>query len=103
MEKRDGCDWAGVAIPVQLRQRFKPCCPVFAVFKDCADCSGCFPSRVVVLARKKRDFAAAERNTRNQRAWRGSANRIKTTHDRGFGDEHRRQHEQFILYFKHTA
>lgn len=24
-------------------------------------------------------------------------------HDRGFGDEHRRQHEQFILYFKHTA
>lgn len=41
MDKRCRCDRVEVAIPVQLRQRFKPCCPVFAVLEDCADCSNC--------------------------------------------------------------
>ena len=60
MDKRGGCDRAGVAIPVQLRQRFKPCCPVFAVLENCADCSGCSPLQVVVLARRERILCGAE-------------------------------------------
>jgi len=63
MEKRSGCDRGGVAIPVQLRQRFKPCCPVFAVLKDCADCSGCSPLRGVVVVGGRDDDLLEENYT----------------------------------------
>ena len=83
MEKRGGCDRAGVAIPVQMRQRFKPCCPVFAVLEDCADCSGCSPLRVVVLARKERILCGAEFKYSQRERLGGCAKlHVEALHDR---------------------
>jgi hypothetical protein len=33
MEREGLCDWVGEAVPLQLRQRFKPCCPVLQSVK----------------------------------------------------------------------
>jgi hypothetical protein len=53
MVTRDWCDCEGEAVPLQLRQRFKPCCPVFAVCEDCVDHTECYPVCVVVVVEKR--------------------------------------------------
>jgi hypothetical protein len=95
MEMRGECGWMGSAVPLQLRQRFKPCCPVCAVFGDCANCSGCCPLRVVVVDEEEMRILRLRksRNSHNVTAWRKPLSRIGTTVDsasrpRSFGDEH---------------
>lgn len=51
----------------------------FAVLEDCADCSGCHPLQVVMLARKERILCDAEFKYSQRERLGGSANRFRTS------------------------